>query len=165
MGILYTVWPLDEQAKDWLTSQEIEFPISTSRWPTRAEIERTLGELRGFKVRFTLNGPGNRWDADIDDGQEDGNRTLLHAEPKGNDDSCTEISFEKGEPTLIVAILRALAATTGPFMLLPDVGCPPLVVTTSRSIPAIVEGFCSVDIHSEKWQRLVEGAPGAASVQ
>jgi hypothetical protein len=165
MGILYTVWPLDDQAKTWLWSQDIGFPESTSRWPTRAEVERVLGELRGFKVKFTLNGPGNRWDADIDDGEEDGNRTLLHAVPQDNDDGCTLISFEKGEPTLIVAILRALATTSGPFMLLPDVGCPPMVIAPSRSIPEIVGHFCTIDLHSEKWQRLVRNAPGAAPVQ
>lgn len=164
MGILYTVWPLNAQAREWLTSEGIAFPEGSSRWPTRSELEKVLGELRGFKIDFTLNGAGQRWDAWVDDGEEDGNWTLLHAEPQ-DDDSCTHVSFEKGEPTLIVAILRSLSADVGPLMLLPDVGCPPMVVSTSRSVQDIVADFCSIEEDSPKWQRLLQNAPGAASVQ
>jgi len=164
MGILYTVWPLDAQAQEWLTLEGIEFPESTSRWPTRLEVETALGELSGFKIDYTLNGPGERWDAFVDDGEEGGNWTLLHAEPQG-DDNCTHISFEKGEPTLIVAILRSLSAAVGVLMLVPDVGCPPMVVSAARSVQEIVADFCSIEEDSPKWQRLLQGAPGASPPQ
>jgi hypothetical protein len=122
-----------------------------------------LKELAGFKIELTLNGPGHTWDAFITDGEEDeGNWTLLHAAPQDNNDDCTHIHFEKGEPTLIIAILRSLSALTGPFMLLPDVGGPPIVVCTARSVAEIAVDLCDVDESSAKWQRLVRGAPGAA---
>src|SRR5262245_3449095 len=143
MGILYTVLPIDAQAQEWLRSQAIPFPAAASRWPTRQEVEQVLNELAGFKVELTLNGTGHRWDAFITDGEEDeGNWTLLHAVPQDNNDDCTHIHFEKGEPTLIVAILRSLSALTGPFMLLPDVGCPPIVVSTARSVAETAVDFC-----------------------
>jgi hypothetical protein len=164
VGILYTVWPLDAEAREWLTSEGISFPDGPSRWPTRSELEKVLGELRGFSVDYTVNGASQRWDASVDDGDEDGNWTLLHAEPQ-DDDSCTKVSFEKGEPTLIVAILRSLSADVGPLMLLPDVGCPPMVVSTSRSVQDIVADFCEIEEDSPKWQRLLQNAPGAAPVQ
>lgn len=162
MGILYTVWPLDSQAQDWLRSQDIAFPLLASRWPTRTELEQVLRELSGFTVKYTKNGPGQRWDAFVEDGAEDGNWTRLHAEPQDNDDECTHFYFEKGEPTLIVAILRSLSAATGPFMLIPDIGCPPMVVSTSRTLAEIVADFCTIEEASPKWQRLIRGAPGAA---
>ncbi|MBX3628025.1 MAG: hypothetical protein KF892_23655 [Rhizobacter sp.] len=164
MGILYTVWPLDTQAQEWLRSQEIPFPSGSSRWPTRKEIQNTLSALRGFKVEYTDNGPGKRWDAFVSDEEEDGNWTLLHAEPQ-EDDECTHLHFEKGEPTLVVAIMRSLSEITGPFMLLPDIGCPPMVVSMSQSVVDTVSDFCEVDQDSPKWQRLVLGAPGASPVQ
>ena len=165
MGILYTVWPLDAQAQEWLRSLDIDVPVSTSRWPRRTEIEQVLGELQGFKVEYTLNGPGQRWDAFVSDGEEDENWTLLHAEPHENDDDCTHLSFEKGEPTLIVALLRSLSAATGTLMLVPDIGCPPMVVSASRSVAEIVADFCGIEFSSQKWERLVQGAPGARSLQ
>jgi hypothetical protein len=161
MGILYTVWPLDSQAREWLQSQNIAFPATPSRWPTRGEVRAVLEDLKGFKVKYTENGPGRRWDAFLSDGEDDGNWTLLQAEPQGDNDDVTQIHFEKGEPTLIVAVLRALAAVTGPFMLLPDIGCPPMVVSTSRSVSEIVANHCTIDITSKKWQVLVSGAQGA----
>ena len=165
MGILYTVWPLDPQANDWLRSQKLATPATPGRWPSRGEIRAVLEDLRGFKVDYTENGPGHRWDAFLSDGEEDGNWTLLHAEPEDNNDDVTHVHFEKGEPTLIVAVLRALAAVTGPFILWPDIGCPPMVVSTSRSVLEIVADYCTVDTTSEKWQVLVSGAPGAGTCQ
>jgi hypothetical protein len=162
MGILYTVWPLDPDAKKWLRSQQILFPDIPARWPSRIELEAVLKELKGFAIEYANNGPGKRWDADISDGEEDGNWTLLHAEPYEGDDGCTHVHFEKGEPTLIVAILRSLSATTGPFMLLPDIGCPPMVVSASKSVIEIVGEFCTVEEWSPKWKRLIAGAPGAS---
>jgi len=165
MGILYTVTPLDSEVRDWLRLQEIAFPATSSRWPTRAEVRAVLEDLRGFKVEYTENGPGHRWDAFLSDGEEDGNWTLLYAEPHDNNDDITCVYFEKGEPTLIVAVLRALAAVTGPFMLLPDIGCPPMVVSTSRSVPEIVADHCTIDTTSRKWQTLLSGARGAGPCQ
>jgi hypothetical protein len=75
------------------------------------------------------------------------------------------ISFEKGEPTLIVAILRALCADLGPLMLFADVGSPPMVVSPSRSIKDTLVDFCTIDEGSTKWQRLIQSAPGAAPAE
>jgi hypothetical protein len=137
MGILYTVVPLDSEARSWLRSQEIAYPATPSRWPTRGEVRAVLEDLKGFKVKYTENGPGRRWDAFLSDGEEDGNRTLLHAEPQNNNDDVTRVHFEKGEPTLIVAVLRALAAVTGPFMLVPDIAPDPLSFHRATRKPII----------------------------
>ena len=165
MGILYTVMPLDSEVRDWLRSQDIVCPAAASRWPTRGEVRTVLEDLRGFKIKYSENGPGRRWDALLSDEEEHGNWTLLHAKPEDNHDDITHVYFEKGEPTLIVAVLRALSVVTGPFILLPDIGCPPMIVSTTRSILEIVADYCTVDTTSKKWQILLAGAPGAASCQ
>jgi len=164
MGIFYHVAPLEPEVRDWLESQSIECPDGTSRWPTRGELRAVLDAFRGFEVRFTENGPGHRWDAFVSDGKHDGNWTLLHAEPQHNSDDITHLYFEKGEPTLIVAILRALSAVTGPFMLLADVGGPPMVVSKSRLIENTLADHFTIDPASERWQTLLASAPEAALV-
>ncbi|MDQ0610651.1 hypothetical protein QFZ83_004822 [Variovorax sp. W1I1] len=163
MGILYTVWPLDSDMKEWLRSQDIAFPDASSRWPTREEVVKTLRALRGFRIRYTENGPGKRWDADITEGQDGEWWTLLHAEPKGDADLTTEISFEKGESALIIAILRDLSAATGPLVLMADVGGPPLVVSQRYSFAALVQELSAPEEDEVRWRRLLENAPGAAS--
>ena len=166
MGILYTVWPLDAEMKGWLGSQSIPFPPDTSsRWPTRQEVVEVLRALHCFSVRYTENGPGNRRDADITEGRDDEWWTLLHAEPKEGSDLVTEVSFEKGEPALIIAIVRDLSAATGPLVLMADVGGPPLVVSQRYSFAALVEEWMSPEEDQERWRRLVVGAPGAAFAQ
>jgi len=160
MGILYTVWPLDSQMKEWLTSQGIAFPEGSSRWPTKQEIRNALGSLRGFKVRYTENGPNARWDATIESPDVEDLWTLLHANPEAASDSTTHIDFEKGEPGLIVAILRDLSSATGPLVLMADVGGPPLVVSRKYSFQSLMDAFYTVDEESDAWKQLILGAPG-----
>ena len=88
---------------------------------------------------------------------------MLHAEPKGDSDLTTEISFEKGESALIVAILRDLSAATGPLVLMADVGGAPLVVSQRYSFAALVQKFSAPEEDEARWRRLLESAPGAAS--
>lgn len=137
----YTVWTLDDEARKWLRSKEISFPSRTSRWPTRAELQELLTGLRGFAVKYTDNGPGKSWDASIsDDAPGDAECwTLLHAEPEKGDDEHTIIHFEKGEPYLIVALLRGLSRIVGPLMLLPDVGGLPMIISPEFNLPEIAK--------------------------
>jgi hypothetical protein len=163
MGILYTVWPLDDSARDWLRSQNIPSPSRQSRWPTRHELQELLAGLSGFSVEYTDNGPGMSWDASISD-NEPGDAecwTLLHAEPEGGDDARTKVHFEKGEPYLIVALLRGLSRTVGPLMLMPDVGGPPMIVSPEFTVPEIAEHYCEFEYHALQWEKIRRGVPGA----
>ena len=163
MGILYTVWPIDTAAQGWLQSQAIAFPDRPARWPTRQELQSLLGTLSGFKVRYTDNGPGRRWDALItDEAPGEGECwTLLHAEPKDGDDAETHIHFEKGEPLLIASLLRELSRAVGPMMLLPDVDRTPMVVAPEYSVLQIVEHFIDFELHVEQWNKIRTGVPNA----
>jgi len=161
MGVLYTVWPLDSQMKEWLTSEGIEFPEAPSRWPTKAEVRNVLGSLSGFNVRYTDNGPNARWDATIESPEVETLWTLLHADPEDTSDSSTHVGFEKGEPALIIAILRDLSSSTGPLALMADVGGPPLVVSWKYSFQSLVDSFYTLDQESNVWKQLILVAPGA----
>ena len=165
MGILYRVWPLDDQMREWLASQDISAPSGQSRWPTSAEIRDVLRDLRHFRVSYTENGRGAPWDADIQSFHAEDLRTLLHAQPEEGNDEVTKFGFEKGEPLLIVAILRALSARTGPLALMADVGGPPLVISWGAPFRELVSEFCDFDELSKVWSALESSAPGAKQLQ
>lgn len=161
MGVLYTVWPLDSQMKEWLTSQGIEFPDVASRWPVKHEVRATLSALSGFNVKYTENGQNERWDATVEAPDIEDLWTLLHANPEAESDGTTHIDFEKGEPALIIAILRDLSTTTGPLVLTADAGGEPLVISRECSFRALVNSMCTLEEESNAWKLLVVGAPGA----
>jgi hypothetical protein len=160
MGVLYAVWPLDDEMRAWLASEEVAVPTDDSRWPSRTEILDVLKQVH-FPIELTENGVGERWDAYIDEGREDGWWTLLHAEPTDGNDQLTKISFEKGEPALIIALLRMLSQVTGPLALIADVGGPPLVVSHHCPFNTLVEDWAYGNEDPIKWNRLISNVPGA----
>ena len=132
MAIMWTVWPLDGEMTEWLTTQDIEFPDVPSRFPTGSEIKRTLDSL-DVKVRYHNNGLGKIWSALIERGDESNSTwaTLIIDEYAG-DDQPQHLYFEKGDETLIRMLLKRLAAYSGPLVLLDDAGDQPRVITTSE---------------------------------
>jgi hypothetical protein len=161
MGVLYMVWPVEAQMREWLTSQAIDAPSTDSRWPSKLEVQAALNRLRGFQVRVTDNGPGARWDAFVECSAAADLWTLLQAKPKDGADDANEITFEKGDPTLIVALLRDLARATGPLVLMTDSGDDPLIVDATLPFRELVEQWCDIDEEAPSWRQLVEGAAGA----
>lgn len=162
MGVLYMVWPVDEPMREWLASHAIDAPPSASRWPGKREIQAALKRLHGFQVRVTDNGPGARWDAFVEHAAAAGLWTLLEAKPRDGADDANEITFEKGNPALILALLRDLARVTGPLVLMSDAGDDPVVVEATVPFLQLVRRWCEVDEGALSWRLLVHSAAGAA---
>ncbi len=129
MGVMWTVWPLDGDMISWLTSQNIEFPDSASRFPTGLEIKRLLSDP-ALQVKINDNGEGKTFQALIEAHDDATHRwaNLMISEYAG-DGEPQKLYFEKGDETLIRAVLKQLAVWSGPLVLIDDAGDPPQVIT------------------------------------
>lgn len=63
MGVLWTVWPLDNETRRWLDEIEVPYPAKASRFPTGTEIKTALKELADHQVEITDNGKDGSWQA------------------------------------------------------------------------------------------------------
>ena len=61
LGMLWLVWPLDEQMRNWLDERGTRYPDKASRFPTGDEIKSALGRLHGYTVTLNDNGPNSIW--------------------------------------------------------------------------------------------------------
>lgn len=131
MSVLWTVWPLDEDARRWLTEIQVPFPDQVSRFPVGREIKRALTDLPGYQVEITDNGIGASWQALItsESGADEGPWTLLNVSEYTGDELPQKLWFEKGWKSLITTILKRLAPACGPLVLIPDTGDTPTVIS------------------------------------
>lgn len=162
MGVLYMVWPVDSEMRQWLGSQAIDAPETDSRWPSKQEVLTALNRLQGFQINVTDNGPDARWDAFVECPAVKDLWTLLQAKPRDGSDDVTEITFEKGHVALIVAVLRDLVRTTGPLVLMTDSGDDPLIIRATVPYLQLVSNFYDVSEESSSWRQLLDGASGAS---
>jgi hypothetical protein len=130
MGILWTVWPLDDGMREWLDEQQVSYPDKPSRLPTGAEIKSVLALLGDYDIELTDHGLGAPWQASIvhKEGGDAGQWTLLNISNYSGDDLPQELWFEKGWESLITDILKHLSAGCGPLVLIPDTGGEPTVI-------------------------------------
>ena len=134
MGVLWTTYPLDDEMKGWLDSQDVWYPDSPSRFPTGNEIKEALAGLPGVDVQITDNGVGASWQAwIISDTSPEEMWTLLNISRYSGDDEPQELWFEKGHEQLIKTVLNEICKTSGPIVLMPDTGDPPEVVGIQHS--------------------------------
>jgi len=133
MGVLWTVWPLDEKMKSWLDETGVPYPQTSSRWPKGSEIKAVVASLGEFDVEVSDNGIGGTWRASIVSrkGGDEGEWTLLNISRYSGDDEEQELWFEKGWESLITRILGLLAVHSGPLVLIPDTGDDPAVISGS----------------------------------
>lgn len=128
MGVLWTVWPLDEQMRAWLDDQGIAFPDKGSRFPTGSEIKQMLAVFPG-SAEITDNGVGASYSAFLTQGAADDELwTLLQIAEFTGDDEPQQLWFEKGHEQLIADVLRKLTPACGPLALIADVGDPPQII-------------------------------------
>jgi hypothetical protein len=132
MGVLWTVWPLDDGMREWLNELSVDYPDSPSRFPTGMEIKVALAALDGYDIRITDNGLGATWQASIvhKSGGDAGPWTLLSVNSYSGDELPQELAFEKGWESLITEILKHLSIECGPLVLIADVGGEPVVIAT-----------------------------------
>jgi hypothetical protein len=143
MGVLYSVYPVDEKARVSLPNLGVDdVPGDNGRNPTPAEVRAVLSTLRGFKSSYTDRPAiGGLWQAMVEDAEDPGNGgwTLINVSHYPGESEPSELWFEKGWPDLILHIMVGLANTCGPLFILPDTGETPLVVRP-KDDPAILYG-------------------------
>ena len=127
MGILWTVWPLDQKMVEWLDKLGIEHHTDTSRFPTGLEIKDALSKLEGYDIDITANGDGGPFHAFISKRSHDEWALLIVDEYR--DHAEQKLWFEKGDEKLILRILKLLTPLCGPLALIADVGGDPIVVS------------------------------------
>jgi hypothetical protein len=131
VGILWTVWPLDDQMKKWLSELSIEHPNVRTRFPTGNEVKQTLANLEGYRIDVIDNGLSHSWQAWIESDREPDKWTLLNITSYSGDDEPQEIWFEKGHEDLIKQLVQLFAQRCGPLVLIADVGGDPMVIAAS----------------------------------
>lgn len=133
MGVLWIVWPLDDEMKSWLDETGVEYPNSSSRFPTGREIKDVVAALSDFDIAITDNGVGSPWQASIVSklGGDHGEWTLLNISEYSGDDEEQKLWFEKGWESLMTSILKELSKKSGPLVLIPDTGDDPRVISTA----------------------------------
>ena len=121
MGVMWTVWPLDRDMRNYMASEGIEFPDLPSRFPTGRETRSAVAALSGYVVESREPKVGKSWQAIIrtEDWDEDRWAILEVSEYSGD---CEEqkIRFEKGRLAVMFPLLQTLAKSTGPLLLIPD---------------------------------------------
>ena len=132
MGVLWTVWPLDDEMTSWLDEIGVAYSDAASRFPTGAEIKRAVNSLTDYDIKITDNGTGAFWQAFVEhkEGGDKGPWALLNIKEYSGDDEEQELWFEKGSEELIRLILRDLSKACGPLVLIPDTGDEPSVIGT-----------------------------------
>jgi hypothetical protein len=143
MGVIYSVFPVNNEVKEWLKRQDIQIPAEPfeSRNATPDEVVRALKSIDGITVDYTVPTIGGTWQADITSlpDPSKGAWTLINMDNYEGNLVSREMWFEKGWPDLIILILKNVSSFTGPLMLLPDTGDRPLVVTPECNINEMLE--------------------------
>ncbi|MGB7161034.1 MAG: hypothetical protein WBD40_23435 [Tepidisphaeraceae bacterium] len=133
MGVFYLVDPLDDDDREWLGEVGVALPrgAKSGRNPTPAEIREVCDALEGFKTTYNASAKSKFWQADVEGikGRDRDKGTLLNIDKWGGSESRRyKVTFEKGDPSLILQIVHGLSARCGPLVVTPDSGDTPAVV-------------------------------------
>ena len=140
MGVIYTSVPIDKEVKEYLDELEIEYSKEKvpSKNPSPNEILSVLGKFQNLNVESGFI--RGAWQAQIENKVDDGWTTIHIMEC--NELACEgSLSFEKGEPKLIIQILKALSNTVGIMVLTPDTGEEPLVIDSDLDVDAALSSW------------------------
>jgi hypothetical protein len=146
MGVLYVVWPLDDEIRGWVAEvSESTPPPLAGRHPTPAELRTVLNALPDATVQYVGDwSPGDpvcQALVSTGSGPDDGPWTLAELSKVTAEDRPAELTFEKGCPELIILILSRLAVQCGPLVLIDDAGSAPLVVEGGADSVALFEAW------------------------
>lgn len=122
------VWPLDDEMRAYLDDMGVDVPDVPSRWPTAREVFNVVETLEGYEAKLGSPRIGQCWQAFIQSKTEpEVEWTLVNMDYEG-DDSDGKLWFEKVSEALNKQILARLAKTSGPLVLLADVGGDPEII-------------------------------------
>jgi len=134
MGVIYIVQPLTPEVTSWLEELGIAYDAdASSRNPTGQEIHDILAELTDYQTQIIGGIQDENWEAHLSDRAEE-NWTCLSILKYQGLEKENELTFHKGHPALILAIVHRLSKHTGPLILIPDTGENPAVVSNGDSL-------------------------------
>jgi hypothetical protein len=141
MGVLYTIMPLDEAIAGYVRDVGGAVPewSVASRNPTPQEVRTVCAGVTDLNVQ-RFSPPEHAWQIMIEGFNDPDNEpwTLLNiADFNGDETAPQPIYFEKGWPSLILRIVRALSVQCGPLVIIPDTGCVPIVVSSNDSVDVL----------------------------
>lgn len=141
MGVLYFVFPFNEEVQSWLQKENISIPngVNFGRNPTVKEIKAVLEDLTEYEIELNQPKTCGTWQAFVQRKTNLENEwTLLNMIDFVDEDTPSSIHFEKGWIQLIAKIVSGLSKECGTFLLLPDTGDQPLIITPEIEINLVV---------------------------
>lgn len=138
MGVLYSAIPIDSKIRRWLISAGVPVSDRDGQAPTLRQIQAAIATLDDQAVSYSSG--DDHWQAAIDDPQppETGPWTILNVHGVTSPDEPCNFYFEKGWPSLIIKVVHRIAQRCGPLCVVPDTGCPPVVVAADSDIHEII---------------------------
>jgi hypothetical protein len=128
MGVMYSVFPLRGEMREWLQNQGVDLPAEDGRNPLPNELVHVLRSLEGYELEESGFSVGAPWTGLVKHKQDPESGGWLCANIINLAEGENEFYFEKGSPELILEALARLAFTVGPLVLITDSGDEPLVV-------------------------------------
>ena len=135
MAASYTVLPLDDDARQWLSKKRIEVrdEWAPGRYPTLAELRTALDGLPGCQVEYKIS-PGT-WQATVS--RQDGSwasLVVLDYDPVSHSEGKPQrFYFEKGSEDLIHTIVRSLAEPCGSLVVFSNADMSPKVMVPAET--------------------------------
>ena len=141
MGVLRIVIPLDARCAEWLDSEGISHPetSSSNRRPTPREVSGVLRDLPGYNATITTDSDSGEWHATIQAcDPADPSWTVLRISDYRDDDSPHDLCFHKGYPEVVLLVVERLTRFCGPLVVVNDTGSSPVVIRPGDSIPNVL---------------------------
>lgn len=140
MGVNYVVAPLDDEFREQLDEEEIEYPNvdKASKNPSPKEVLKALSEFEGLAVESRFI--SKEWHAAIE-GEADDFYTIARIDNCSGLNTEGYLTFEKGEPSMLLKIVKVLAKSTGPVGLVPDTGEYPAIVCEDSNVDEIIANW------------------------
>lgn len=146
MGVIYSVFPLDDEIADYLRDMGIAVPgvDRPARNPTPREVREVCASLTDCRAEILTPPKYDGWQVNLE-GRAAPERepwTVLQVSDfNGSEEAPHSIWFEKGWPELILRVVHGLARTCGPLVIIPDTGEDPAVVTSSDLVDEILRAW------------------------
>ena len=142
MGTLYSPIPISDEAREWLASEGFDSPDVDGRRPTPNELMEILNSLDAQTIDYSIS--ANNWQAQISDSQsvETEAWALLNVQNYNDnpDDPC-DFYFAKGLPELIVQIVFRICKQFGPYIVVPDTDCCPLIIHADSNVDNLLDSW------------------------
>jgi hypothetical protein len=126
----FTVFPLDDERKQWLINKGIDVPndLGQGRNPTLHELRSALEDLDDHDVDYTISPIS--WQAHVSDmqGRWASLVVLDRTKPENVEEEPVRFYFENGWEEVIKRVLKSLSLICGPLIFFSNVEMEPMLV-------------------------------------